>query len=154
MSFLSVTVAKDLGTMQSQGMIGLSPSAVAYYKKGRSEKSKEEHPVHLVYALYEQKQIDNPFFAIYLADEKNQSFLHIGDYNKTFVKNREPWMVSNQSNDGLFWFNSNSDNHWKADMDEAKMGEIPLELSVYKVMLDSGASLSYIPDPEFSIIVK
>lgn len=34
------------------------------------------------------------------------------------------------------------------------MGEIDLPLSVHKVMLDSGASLTYIPDPEFSIIVK
>ena len=80
--------------------------------------------------------------------------LHIGGWNKTYVLSRPVKEKSNQSTDGLFWFNSNSDNHWKADMDEAKIGKVDLPISVKKVMIDSGASLTYIPDPEFSVIVN
>ena len=107
-------------------------------------------------------------FALELKDtqSKEDSFFYFGGYSAEIIKQagtkRNPDIsadLKNQSksDDGIFWMNINSNSHWEVYLYEAKFGgssNAKIETSVDRVVIDSGASLNYLPPLEYSHIMN
>ena len=77
-NFISVFEAKNLATLESDGLLGLSP------KTERASKSGEE--IHLlINELKNDNIIDRAMFAMYLTDNTQQSKMHFGGYDQSIV---------------------------------------------------------------------
>ena len=78
-NFLSVFYAKDLSTIESDGLLGLSPKS-DYVSQGNTE------PMHL---LVNEMKVDGiiskAMFGLYLTDTASQSKIHFGGYDESIV---------------------------------------------------------------------
>jgi len=151
-NFLSVSEAKSLDTLMSDGLLGLSP-----FNK------KRDKTVHLlVTQLKEDGIIEKAMFALYLTKIPAQSKMHFGGYDKAIVENaiKENRALGLddvvKAPDGIYWMDINSDVHWQVKIYDAKIGDEVLHEagSDYNMIFDSGSSLSYIPKKSYEIFLK
>lgn len=109
-NFISVISASQLDTLESDGLLGLSPKT---YRKGASGEE-----IHLlVNELKESGVIDRSMFAIYLADERRKSFAHFGGYdgqivNESLREREAEGHNTSDSENGVYWTEINSEVHW------------------------------------------
>ena len=104
-NFISVFEAKNLSTLESDGLLGLSP------KTDRPSKSGEE--IHLlVDELKNDGIIDKAMFSMYLTDETEQSKMHFGGYDLKIVERYRAVNRETPTKDGVHWMEINSDIHW------------------------------------------
>jgi len=98
-------------------------------------------------------------------ESKKPSYLYLGGWKEELIekagtkrKSGDPDDKDNKkkSDDGIFWMNVNSNLHWGANLYDAKFGNTgeEIDISVGEVIFDSGASMTYIPPPEYEIIMK
>ena len=111
-NFLSVNKAIDLSTLESDGLMGLSP------KSKRAQKGKSGEEMHLlVNELKKDGIIKSAVFAIYLTDTRGQSTMQFGGYDPEIVldsmkENGESDAAISDTPDGIYWMQINSDVHW------------------------------------------
>ena len=153
-NFLSVNKAKDLSTLESDGLMGLSP------KSKRSNKGKSGEEMHLlVNELKKDGIIKEAVFAIYLTDTRGQSTMQFGGYDPEIVldsmkENGKDDASISDAPDGIYWMSINSDVHWQVMIYDAKVGNITLKLTVDDVIFDTGSSLNYMPSKEYQTFYK
>ena len=73
-NFISVYYANQLSSLESDGLLGLSP------KTERASKSGEEIHI-LIDELKNDNIIERAMFAMYLRDQSEQSKMHFGGYD-------------------------------------------------------------------------
>ena len=144
-NFLSVYYAKDMSTLKSDGLLGLSP------RSSRKVSANSGHEMHLlVDELYKDGKIDRPWFAIYLTFVGQQSKIQFGGYDNYYVQkaqeeDTEGILASKKSGDGIFWMDINSQQHWQVSIFEAKIGNKTLSIKAKNAIFDTGTSLLYFP---------
>ena len=80
--------------------------------------------------------------------------MHLGGWNVTLVNDAPLNHKSTQSDDGLFWFNINDYAHWKGQLFESKIGDVPLPNDFKNAIFDSGASHCYAPPADWDVMVQ
>lgn len=152
---MSVFYAKDLSTIESDGLLGLSPKS-DYVSQGNTE------PMHL---LVNEMKVDGiiskAMFGLYLTDTASQSKIHFGGYDESIVQQaiEENQIQITDDFDGIYWMKINSKYHWQVILFEAKIGNTSVTLEKPQVgeksvIFDSGSSLIYIPTKEFLAITS
>ena len=95
-------------------------------------------------------------FSVYLATTEKQSMMHFGGFDQTIIDKlgTKGEDSDNKSEDGIFWMNSASTNHWQVNIYDFKIGDKPFELSIDQAILDTGSSLNYIPSSNFKMVME
>lgn len=96
-------------------------------------------------------------FSLVIADEQFVSKVYFGGYDdqiiklaKTKINKKDQTQakiagIKDQTEDGIFWMNIQSNDHWAVKVYDASIGNVPLKFSANEMLFDSGASLNYIP---------
>lgn len=148
-NFISVTTAEQLDTLESDGLLGLSPKT---FRRGESGEL-----IHLlVDELKKDGVIDRAMFAMYLADNTRKSFAHFGGYDQQIVKESLEEMKNkgydtSGSENGIYWTQINSDVHWRVRLLDASAGDRSWRPSVPDLIFDTGTSLNYLPEKDYII---
>lgn len=85
------------------------------------------------YAMVDQKLIDEPVFAFYLADEKSESEVVFGGVNKDHIDGKITEIPLRRKA------------YWEVDLDAIALGDEVAELDNTGVILDTGTSLIALP---------
>ena len=105
-------------------------------------------------------------FGLVINDEENNklpSKAHFGGYDKTIVEQAktklDPFFkgdktkVLDKTEDGIFWLNVHSDDHWGVHGYGGKVGDKEITVSGHEVTFDSGSSLVWIPQVPYNQIM-
>lgn len=111
--------------------------------------------MHFIKQLYNSGAIKHPVFSIHLnsVDDVRKSNwtefseLHVGGWKHGIIQDSK-WK-SEQSKDGIFWFNINSKVHWQANLYQVKVDEHEIKMRVENLMFDSGSSLVVVPTNDY-----
>lgn len=143
-NFISVFEANNLATLESDGLLGLSP------KTERASKSGEE--IHLlIQELKNDNIIDKAMFSMFLTDTSQQSRMHFGGYDQTIIDKFKEYNSGSSSDDGVYWMKINSDIHWQVRIYDYKVGNQTFGSSVKNLIFDTGSSLNYFPEREYNL---
>lgn len=93
-------------------------------------------------------------FAVYLADDRRRSFAHFGGYDQKIVEEslkeqRDKGIDTSGSSNGIYWVDITSDIHWQVRLRAASIGNTSIQVSVMKLIFDTGSSLSYMPEQDY-----
>ena len=100
-------------------------------------------------------------FSLVIADEAFVSKVYFGGYDERIIhaaktkidtKDQPPSKISgikDQTEDGIFWMNIQSNDHWAVKVYDASIGNKQLQFSANELLFDSGASLNYIPNKTY-----
>lgn len=105
-NFLSVFEAKDLSSLISDGLLGLSPRVPVL-----GNHFNEKQQVHLlVDQLYQDKAINRPIFSLYLTEYTSQSKIQFGGYDQAIVEKaaKEADAQGSAGAEGIRWMKINS----------------------------------------------
>lgn len=143
-NFVSVFEANNLATLESDGLLGLSP------KTERASKSGED--IHLlINELKNDGIIDKAMFSMYLTDNSQQSKMQFGGWDQTIIDRYKKFNNGSTSNDGVYWMRINSDIHWQVRIYDYKLGNLSVGSSVKNIIFDTGSSLNYLPEREYKL---
>jgi hypothetical protein len=148
-NFISVYSAEELDTLESDGLLGLSPKT---YRRGESGEE-----IHLlVNELKKDGVIDRAMFAMYLADDRRKSVAHFGGYDPKIVEEslremKDRGIDTSGSEGGIYWTAINSDVHWRVRLLDASVGDRSWRPSVSDLIFDTGTSLNYMPEADYMI---
>ena len=106
-------------------------------------------------------------FSLELNSESNEreSKAYFGGYNAFLIEKfgtkrvtGEDQDLKNKSDDGIFWMNNNSEDHWSVNLYGQYLvvdgKEVPFEAAATEVNIDSGASVIWIPQKEYVFITN
>jgi saccharopepsin len=94
------------------------------------------------YNLVNQKLIDEPVFAFYLADESGESEAIFGGINEKHIDGKITWIPLRRKA------------YWEVDLDSIAYGDEVAELEETGVILDTGTSLNILPSSLAELLNK
>lgn len=120
--------AVDVSGLYSDGLIGFSLREIGDSRQDL-----------FVNALYEQGVIEAPIFAMEIGHEDESSWIEIGGYDNS---------------DSMVWIEMvGSPYHWTVPMPLVKLSETETAMKATEATLDSGTSLTYMPEKDYEAIL-
>ena len=116
--------------MTSDGIVGLAPVA-----RGQGASL-------FIEQLYNQGKIDKNLFAFAIGKDFEKSKVMIGGYN-----------LDSYSAGSLIWHELFDTNYWTLPMSDVQYGNMPIEVKVDQLIVDTGTSLTLIPSKDFKHLV-
>ena len=104
-------------------------------------------------------------FGLLISDERTgkPSKIHFGGYDQSIIDKANTKIdpnfkgdkskVLDKTEDGIFWLNVHSNDHWEVNGYEGYVGDKELSVSWSKVFFDSGSSHTWIPESNYYAII-
>lgn len=127
--FLSVFEAEDVTGLYSDGLIGFSLKEIG-----------DQRQSLFVTSLFEQGVIDAPVFGMEIADDSDSSWIEIGGYDESGT---------------MYWVDMVGEHyHWTVPMPKVTLDGEETSMRANEATLDSGTSLTYIPEKDYDAILE
>ena len=149
--FLLIFEAENLNTLNQDGLVGLAPGSI----------NKNQKP--LTQVMYEQGQLRDNVFSMYLGQTLEQSKIWLGGHDRHTIRKmiarhqpeKEPDQMTNDEVDSeIKWLRLASKYYWMAQFEKAEIGGENWPISVNSLIFDSGSSVNHLPIKEYNILLN
>lgn len=105
-------------------------------------------------SLRDSGAISKRLFTLYLTLDSSQSKAWFGGYDSSYFYNVYTYQeMQNKTSDQLIaWMDVKSSSYWQVDLNSATVGNFEVQIQTKYLVVDSGASLNYLPTSDFNAL--
>ena len=149
--FLLIYSAENLNTLNQDGLVGLAPSSIDPNQKTLLEE------------MFEQGQLRDMMFSLYLGLPDDESKIWLGGYDRAVVKQmvarhnpaRPVESLTDEDAEAeIRWLPLVSKYYWMTELTGASIAGEEWPISVDSIIFDSGSSINHIPTKEYNILLN